>query len=99
MRRAGLGQGFFTDIFFPALSYAPQALQLYQAKRAADIAKQNKERAEEAAKAAAQAEAQAETAIDALTPQNKILGLDPTVLYIGAGGLGVLLLGILVLKK
>lgn len=90
------------------LQAAPAAMATYQAKRAADRAKQDRQRRDEEARAqaAADAEAQAkaqeaakQAMIDqGLTPQGtplpgqKIMGLDPIVLAVG--GIGIVGIGV-----
>lgn len=100
MQTARLGQfSFLSDLFFPTLELAPAAWQAYQAKRAADRAKQDKERAEAAAEAARAAQAEAEAQIEAFVPSEKILGLDPMLAYAIGGGVGLLIIGTLLLRK
>jgi len=100
--RPMLGQDW-GSIFGTLLTEGTKAtLQWYTAKRTADRAKQAAERAEEQLKQSQQAAEQAQQAQQqqvqqqaiqaqqaAASPQNKILGLDPSTFYVGAGLLGV----------
>lgn len=100
-----LGQwGEIASIVTGLLQAAPAAMATYQAKRAADRAKQDKERQEAGLKAQAAADAANAEAAKAqalaqqgLTPQGtpianqKPLGVDPIVLAVG--GLGILGIG------
>lgn len=105
-----LGQDF-GSLLNIGLELAKGAATWYAAKRASDQAKQQKERSEqqlkdiEAAKAAAEAK-RAEDAKKAQeaqqaaqTPGSKILGIDSTSFYVGAGVLGVGALALLLLRK
>jgi hypothetical protein len=102
---ASLGQwGEIISIATGLLQATPAVIATYQAKRAADRAKQDKERQEAALKAQAEADAANAEAAKAqamaqqgLTPQGtpianqKPFGVDPVVLAVG--GLGILGLG------
>lgn len=100
--RPALGQDW-GSIFGTLLTEGTKAtLQWYTAKRAADRAKQAADRAEEQIKQSQQAAEQAQQqqqqmqqqqAVQAQQaaglPQNKIMGLEPSTFYIGAGLLGI----------
>lgn len=98
-----LGQwGEIASIVTGLLQAAPAAVATYQAKRAADRAKQDKERQEAALKAQAEADAAAAQkakeqamAQQGLTPEGAPLpgksGIDPVMLAVG--GLGILGVG------